>query len=307
MNETKKKFKTRTFATFMISWIFIILAFSGIIIFFTPAGRIANWTSWTFMGLNKDEWQGFHIVFACLFLMFIILHLYFNWKVLMSYFKNKVSQGFYFGRELAYATMIMAVFFLFTLVKWQPVWDIVELRGSIKDRGQAVKTAPPLPHTEDMTITDIAALINIPVEKILKNVKEKGFSIIDSGITLGSLAEQNSTTPEKLYSDIVDKENQQPVLDYGGGGSGLGRKSTKERTEILKKEQNPDNSGIRRWTGYGRKTISQLCREAGITTEQGIKNLKIHGIKARTKDRVKDLAVNNNVRPSDIARYLKGN
>ena len=93
MTTTKNKFKTKSFATFTVAWMFLILTFSGVILYFTPSGRIANWTSWTLLGLLKEEWQGLHNLFAILFVLFIVLHLFFNWKVLMSYFKSKAVEG----------------------------------------------------------------------------------------------------------------------------------------------------------------------------------------------------------------------
>ena len=35
---------------------FLVLAFTGCILFVTPPGRVANWTGWTMLGLTKHEW-----------------------------------------------------------------------------------------------------------------------------------------------------------------------------------------------------------------------------------------------------------
>ncbi|MFC1565115.1 DUF4405 domain-containing protein [candidate division KSB1 bacterium] len=306
MESKKKKFKTKSFATFTISWIFLILTFTGSVIYFTPAGRIANWTNWTFMGLTKDEWQGFHVIFASLFILFIVLHLFFNWKVLMSYFKSKKFEGIRLKRELTLATAIVGIFVIITIIKWQPVWILMEWREDIKQSERVVETAPPIPHTEDMTINEIASLLNMQVDEMLDNIKAKGYDINDTAITLALLAEQNNTTPEKIYTEIVGENQLQSFSGSGGGeGSGLGRKSIEERSEILKNENKSGSRYAGESPGYGRKTIKELCAEAGIPVEKGIANLKSKGIDAKAGDRVRNLATKNNLRPSDIALYLE--
>ncbi|MCP4725591.1 MAG: DUF4405 domain-containing protein [bacterium] len=300
-----RKFKTKSFASFTIAWIFLVLTVTGIIIYFTPAGRIAHWTNWTFWGLTKDEWQGVHIVFSALFIIFMVFHLFFNWKVFMSYLKSRASEGIRLKKELALATLITIVFMLVTLTKWQPVWILMDWREDLKQGDQIMESPPPIPHTEDMTISEIAELINMPEDEIIETINEKGYEIEDSDVTLSVIAEKNNTTPEKLYSEIVGEEFPQLVPGRGGGGEGLGRRSTKERSEILEEEHGTGSIDIGGNPGYGRKSVKELCAEAGITLEQGIENLKSHGVKARANDRIRNIATKNNLRPSDVARYLE--
>ncbi|MFC1563487.1 DUF4405 domain-containing protein [candidate division KSB1 bacterium] len=302
----KRKFKTKSFVTFTVAWIFIVITITGIIIYFTPAGRIAHWTSWTFWGLTKNEWQGIHVVFSALFVIFMVLHLFFNWKVLKSYLKSKAVEGIRLKRELALATIITVVFMFVTLTKWQPVWILMDWRENLKQRDQIMESPPPLPHTEDMTITEIANLTNMPLDEIIKNIKEKGYEIKDENVTLAALTEENNTTPEEFYNEIIDKEYQDTITVLGrGGGGGSGRKSIEERSEISEEEHGTGSQGTGRSPGYGRKTIRQLCSEAGISVEKGIENLRSHGVNAGANDRVRELATKYNLRPSDVARYLE--
>jgi hypothetical protein len=41
--------------------LFLIVSFSGIILYMTPQGRVANWTNWTLLGLGKHDWSAVHI------------------------------------------------------------------------------------------------------------------------------------------------------------------------------------------------------------------------------------------------------
>ncbi|MFC1513530.1 DUF4405 domain-containing protein [candidate division KSB1 bacterium] len=308
----KRKFKTKSFASFSTALIFFILTITGIIIYFTPAGRIANWTNWTVLGLTKDEWQGFHVIFAAVFVGFIILHLLFNWKVLMSYMVNKKRPGFRLKREFGLALFVVGIIMTVTLAKWPPVWVLMDWKEDFKQQEYFAETEPPIPHIEDMTINDISLLIGLDVQDLLSSIQNKGYKIDNENITLLELAENNNTSPSLLYSEIVDNEHVAALPQYsGGGGSGLGRKSIEQRSEILNEKFSSTVRGGGRGNrsgnispGYGKKTIGELCRGAGITIEQGLKNLMDNGINAEAGDRVSNLATSHNVRPSDIARYL---
>ncbi|MFC1557564.1 hypothetical protein ACFL5L_06235, partial [candidate division KSB1 bacterium] len=110
--------------------------------------------------------------------------------------------------------------------------------------------------------------------------------------------------------EIIGEGNVTAVSQsLGEGGAGLGRMSIEERERIL--EQEPEHepehpvSQLGGSPGYGRKTVRELCIEAGIPVEQGIQNLMANGISARSNDRVRDLAAAYNIRPSAILQYLE--
>jgi len=240
------------------------------------------------MGLTKEEWQGLHNLFAILFVVFAVLHLFFNWKVLMSYFKSKAVEGIRLKRELALATAITGIFCVIAIWQIQPFWKLMEWREDIKHWERGAEISPPPSHVQDMTITEIAGLLNIPVEEMLHRIEKNGYVIEDAGVTLAVLAEQNNTTSEKLSSNIMDEEELQ-LFSGSGGGRGAGYSQT-------------DTASGR---NYGRKTVGELCMETGINVDEGIKKLQNYGIKAKSNDRIRDLAAKYNLIPSDIARYLE--
>ncbi len=63
---------------------FILLLFTGIILYIQPHGRVAYWIKWNFLGLEKDQWGNIHIFSGLLFLVAGGFHLYYNWKPLIS-------------------------------------------------------------------------------------------------------------------------------------------------------------------------------------------------------------------------------
>lgn len=76
----------------VISWLsflsFAILGATGLVLYFTPQGRIANWAIWTFAGLTKEDWGNIHVIVSMLFVITMIWHIILNWKPLIAYLKT---------------------------------------------------------------------------------------------------------------------------------------------------------------------------------------------------------------------------
>ena len=90
----------------LIAVSFVILVFSGVILFVSPPGRIANWTNWNILSLTKKEWIALHIWFSTLFLLVTVFHLVFNWRPLLSYFKDRMTRQMGFRWEWLVALAI---------------------------------------------------------------------------------------------------------------------------------------------------------------------------------------------------------
>ena len=63
MNDNRSRFAWRSMTSVLIAASFLILVLSGVLLFVSPPGRIANWTNWTILGLRKHDWIGLHVWF----------------------------------------------------------------------------------------------------------------------------------------------------------------------------------------------------------------------------------------------------
>ena len=91
---TQSRFSYRVLTSFFVTFDFLILLVTGVVLYVVPHGRVANWINWELMGLSKDQWTSVHILSALLFLLVSILHLIFNWKPFKHYFFNTNSREF---------------------------------------------------------------------------------------------------------------------------------------------------------------------------------------------------------------------
>ncbi len=205
MTDKKKNFRYKSAASFLILLSFITLASSGVALYLRPEGSIARWTSWTLLGINKQGWEGIHTFFSVLFIVSASIHVYFNWKVLISYLKDKISIGFRLKREFAAAAAITVLVLVLSIKQVEPFWKIMDWRASIKKGSNIVQIKPPLQDTDKMSLSEIAIVMNIPLSEVVRHIKEDGYSIRDTTITLQQLAELNNVSPEQLYLDIADR------------------------------------------------------------------------------------------------------
>ena len=169
-DNSRKKFSWKAFTSLYVTYSFLIMIFTGIILYIAPAGRIAKWSHISILGLEKDSWQAIHIIFTFLFIVAGGFHLYYNWKPFVSYLKTKVQERSGIRKELVLSTFVTLVILLTTLFNLPPFSYVIDLGEYFTDLWATEQTEPPVPHAEAMSIKELSKAINIPVEDLLKNL-----------------------------------------------------------------------------------------------------------------------------------------
>jgi hypothetical protein len=88
---------------------FLIMAVTGLVLYVVPQGRIAYWTNWTFLNLTKSNWGDVHILSSILFIIAGAFHIYFNWKPLMNYLRDRTRGGMKLKKEIAVSVVAMVL------------------------------------------------------------------------------------------------------------------------------------------------------------------------------------------------------
>ncbi|MBW2145939.1 MAG: DUF4405 domain-containing protein [Deltaproteobacteria bacterium] len=272
----KKTFNWRGWTTFVVTISFIVDTISGIILYIAPPGRIANWTNWTVWGLDKEEWVAIHTIFGYLLLIIIVLHLYYNWKIFINFLWDKIRKALNLRRELTAATMISVIVFFGSLWNLPPFGTIMDIGEAIKESWEESQVEVPIAHAELMRLEEFSALIRLPLEQTLSALTSKGFKVRSAQLTLGEIAKENNTSPDKLYQ-AIKSGGLKPTIPETVKGSGLGR-----------------------------KTLEMISSEKGISLEEAIKRLKQKGIDATPKDKLKEIASKHGKTPLEIFNIMKG-
>ncbi len=276
MVEGKKTFNWRGWTTFVVSISFIVDTISGIILNIAQPGRIARWTNWTAWGLDKEEWVAIHTIFGYLLLIIVGIHFYYNWKIFINFIWDKIRKALNLRQELIAATMISAVVFFGSLWNLPPFGTIMDLGEAIKESWKESKAEMPVAHAELMRLEEFSALIRVPIEQTLSTLKSKGYKVQNAQQTLGDIAKENNTSPDKLY-EAIKSGGLKPVVPKTIKGTGLGR-----------------------------KTLESISSEKDISLNEAISRLKQKGIDAGPKDKLKDIANKHGKTPLEIFNIMEG-
>ena len=85
---------------------FLTMTFTGLILYIVPKGKIAYWADWHIFGLSKGEYGDIHTTSMVVFIFFGGLHIYYNWKPIMSYMKNSSHKVSFTKKEFLLALSI---------------------------------------------------------------------------------------------------------------------------------------------------------------------------------------------------------
>jgi hypothetical protein len=159
MNESPKlpsRFRWRALTSVLITAAFLVLAVSGIILFISPPGRVANWTNWGIFGLRKSEWAGLHIIFSSLFLLAAGVHIFFNWRPLLGYFRSRWNEASGMRWEWVAALAIACGIYWGTRAGVPPFSTLIAWSETIRESWESPRERAPIPHAELLTLKELA-------------------------------------------------------------------------------------------------------------------------------------------------------
>jgi len=268
-------FYWRAFVTFYVILSFAVIAVSGVVLYVSPPGRVANWSEWTLGLLTKATWQAVHTIFAFLFVLAVAFHVYFNWRVILNYLTRKLSEGIRRRRELALASALGLLVFVLTLTGSAPFETAMTVGETLKNSWATPATEPPVPHAELWTLSQLAENAKIPLDNVLANLKEAGIEPAGTGVTLANLAAELKKTPQEVYRAAL-RDAKPAAMPLAEGG------------------------------GYGRRTVQQICDQTGVPVTKGLERLRQSGIEAGPGSTIRELASQSGKMPLDIVKLLQG-
>ena len=282
----KNKQSARSLTAFLVTWSFIVLTVTGLMLYVVPQGRIANWVNWSFMGMSKDQWTWVHMMFGGVLVVTGVLHLYYNWKPFKKYFADRVKGHFEIKREIIYATGITVFIFAFSAANIAPASWIIDLNGWIKDSWiTSPELEPPYGHAEEASLAGLSRKMNFDLKQVMAGLEAEGVDFDNQKDTLDQIALKNQTTPMAIYQIVRRYEIEQAPVDTG---------------DLTAVEIEAMLSG----TGLGRKSIRLFCEENGIDMPGALERLAGTGIQASAESILKELADDHEKTPIDLAYII---
>ncbi len=180
---------------------FLIMSYTGIMLFLAPHGRVAYWSNWRLLGLTKDQYGDIHTTSMVIFLLFGILHIYFNWNSILNYLRDKARNISFTKKEFIIALLINFTFLIGTILNLQPFQGFLNFEENIKAHWARIYGEPPYGHAEETRLDIFCNRMGIPLEKAKNLLKAKGIKFSPEE-SLKKIAQQNHITPGQLYNII---------------------------------------------------------------------------------------------------------
>ena len=270
-----------TSMTMFISLVVLIL--NSIVLYVVPEGRVAYWADWKFWGLTKSQWGDQHITVGVLFLVAGFLHIYYNWKPIVAYMKNKAREIKIFTGAFNVALALTVVFIVGTMYNVPPMSTILHISESFKHAGSEKYGEPPYGHAELSSIKMFTKKENLDLGESLVLLKDAGLQVSGEKDTLKEIAKNNSMTPQQVY-DVIKQAEPKPATTASSQGEASFPDSPK--------------------SGWGKKTLQTVCSDYGLKLERIIHKLSDKGVSAGPDETIKDIAAANDLDPMGLFELL---
>lgn len=262
---------------------FLALVVSGIMLFVSPPGRVANWSNWTLLGLTKKQWTALHVCFSALFLIVSIVHLMLNWRPMLGYFKDRLAGRLGFRWEWATALLLCAGVAVGTHYKWPPFAQLLAWNDTLKESWESPGRRAPIPHAELLSLAELARQAGVPFADATNRLAAAGIAVPSPEVQVAELARQYNRSAQQIYNLMVEAPAGRGKGHQGGGAGGGG------------------GGG-----GMGWKTLAQFCQEESIALDTALKRLAQNNIHAATNQTLREIAVQNGFsRPADLLNLLR--
>ncbi|MBE0492464.1 MAG: DUF4405 domain-containing protein [Sulfurospirillum sp.] len=201
-------FSLRRFTSLCIAFSFLLVSYTGILLFIVPEGRIAYWINLKLLGLSKNQYGDLHVTFSVLFLVAAFLHLYLNFKPLLAYLKNKQREFTLLSKEFVLAIGLSIFFFVGTVYEAPPFQNFLDFETEVKELWSQDGGVPPYGHAELSSLKALCKKTYLDLEKSIATLKAKGFVGVEANKSLKDIATTNNVAPNVLFNIIDIEENE---------------------------------------------------------------------------------------------------
>ncbi len=271
----------RKFTSLCITFSFLAMTYTGILLFIAPKGRVANWTNWELFGLDKTQYTNLHVTFMVLFLVGMILHLYLNWKPLLCYFKNKTKTFSLLTKEFVLALGFNLLFLFGTLNYWAPFEQFIDFEEEVKSSWEKKVSKASYGHAELSTIAEFAEKTNTDAQKIIAQFNAKKLKGVSLDKTIDVIAKENGKSPAELFA-MVDL-------------------TKKTITTPSSSTQEPLKEG----GGYGKLSLKEACEHNAIPMDKATAFINAKGYSPKQESTLKEISEALHVSPMDLLQMLK--
>lgn len=258
----------------------IVEVTTSIVLYIMPAGRVAYWTDYRLLGLSKTQWGDIHITVGTLMLVMAGLHLYYNWRPLLSYVRNRAKKLSFSNKQVVSALLLTAYVTTGTLCNWPPMNGVIALGEYFTAEANTKYGEPPYGHAELSSLRMFAKKMDLELNTAMELLKEAGIRVENARQPILQIAQNNTLTPQQLYEII------KPAAPTDNGVTQL-----------------PEAP----FPGFGKQTFTEICTRYNLPQDRLLKSLRDTGLRIVPDDSIKAATQNNGTTPMAIFELIRDN
>jgi hypothetical protein len=259
---------------------FTLCIVTSVILYITPYGRVAYWSDWHLWGLNKTQWGELHLNLGLLMLIAGLLHLYYNWRPLLAYIKNRARKINIFSPNSLIALFLTLVVGVGTYFQLPPLATIINFGTQIKDAASITYGEPPYGHAELSSLAMFANKMDLDLAKALELLRQEGIVVENEKQLLVDIAKTNKLVPKQVY-DII--------------------KSASENNTMTGHPVFPASPP----PGFGNKVLIDICTEYGLDVKQTTSLLLGQGLLVDPSANIRSIAADNKMEPMALFEVVR--
>ena len=253
---------------------------TSVVLYCLPSGRVAYWTDYHLLGLTKTQWGNMHIAVGFLLLVLAAVHLYYNWRPLLAYLKNKAKGFTFFNKSFAAALFISLYVALGSLYNLPPMNYILQLGEQVTEAANKKYGEPPYGHAELSSLKMFCRKMDIDVELAKKRLADAGIRMNGKEESILAIARHNGRSPQQLF-DLFKNAARLPEAGKG----------------TLFPDSPPP--------GFGNQSLVDVCRRYALPVDEVMEKLRQKGFAARGEETIREISGRNVGSPMAIFELLK--
>ena len=269
------KIRKITSLTALVSFLLLIL--NSVVLYLVPHGRIAYWADWRMWGLTKTEWSNQHVIIGILFLLALFLHIYYNWKPIVAYLKNKARQLKVFTREFNVALIFTIICTVGAYFEVPPFNWVLDFSESIKSSAAKTYGEPPYGRAELSTLKTFTAKMDLDLTGSMELLEKAGVKVASEEQTLLAIAKLNNISPQQVYTAMKPEEKPGTVKAL------------------------PDTPQ----QGFGKRFLADICSEYSLNIATVLNVLAESNIEATADMSIKQIAEQHDVSSGKVYKIIK--
>lgn len=198
---SRQGFRMRALFSVLTFISFVVLLLTGVGLFVAPHDHVADWLSWTWMGMDQDVFAELHITFGLAFLISALAHIFYNIKPLVTYLKKPVEKKSLLT-ETSIAVFLSIALMVGTLAGLPGPAHVIELGEKLQATWAVGYPEAPIPNAESLTVEQLGRLLDIDTEIILSKFEKMGIDSVTRESVIEDIAEANDIPPYRLISII---------------------------------------------------------------------------------------------------------